>query len=327
MSRCGWIAPVLMIALVVSGCASNSVEPTVVQPEISPGTQPAAEVFAEATPDNVHETADGDNILYHDDFTDPASGWSEDKFDNFFVGYHEPEFYHVEVDSPNYKTTVFEPSKASFGDVSIEVKAFTASAKTAEVGDFTFGPAFHRSGDQYYAFAISQRTKKWYVLKSTPNALVVLIEGTDDSIHEPDTGDVLRVNAVGANFSFYINDHVVGQVTDADYTAGEVGFFVQTFDAANTHVHFDELTIEPLEISIACTVKAQTLFVRKGPGTDYESDAFLTAGNTFQPIGRSEKGDWILISKDGNDEQSWVFNFPGILSCDEAIDVLPVVFP
>ena len=36
------------------------------------------------------------------------------------------------------------------------------------------GLAFRRSGDQYYAFAISQRTKKWYVLKSTPNALVIL---------------------------------------------------------------------------------------------------------------------------------------------------------
>ena len=120
--------------------------------------------------------------LYHDDFTDPTSGWPEAKFDNYFIGYHEPEYYHVEVTSPNYKTTVFEPEKKTFGDVTIEVKAFTASSKTAETGDYCFGVAFRRSGDQYYAFAISQRTKKWYVLKSTPNALAILAEGTDEAI-------------------------------------------------------------------------------------------------------------------------------------------------
>ena len=86
-------------------------------------------------------------LLYHDDFTDPTSGWPEEKFDNYFIGYHEPEYYHVEVTSPNYKTTVFEPDKKNFGDVTIEVKAFTASSKTAETGDFSFWrclPPFRR---------------------------------------------------------------------------------------------------------------------------------------------------------------------------------------
>ena len=123
--------------------------------------------------EGVQPQASDQSVLYQDDFTNPASGWPEAKFDNYFIGYHEPEFYHVEVTSPNYKTTVFEPEKKTFGDVTIEVKAFTASAKTAETGDFSFGLVFRRSGDQYYAFAISQRTKKWYVLKSAPNALTI----------------------------------------------------------------------------------------------------------------------------------------------------------
>ena len=48
-------------------------------------------------------------------FTNPTSGWPEAKFDNYFIGYHEPEYYHVEVVSPNFKTTVFEPEKTDFG--------------------------------------------------------------------------------------------------------------------------------------------------------------------------------------------------------------------
>ena len=268
-----------------------------------------------------------DASLYHDDFTNPATEWPEDKFDNFFIGYHEPEYYHVEVTSPNYKTTVFEPGDENYGDVSVEVKAFPASSRTAETGDFNFGPVFRRSGDQYYAFTISTRTKKWYVLKSTPNALTVLAEGTDDSIHDADEDDDLRVEALGGNFSFYINGELVGQVTDSDYASGEVGFFVQTFDATQVHIHFDDLAINAFEPSLTCDVRAQSLNVRSGPGTGYSSSEFLAAGETIQPIGRSENGDWLLIALNADSNQNWVFNDTGYLSCSDSVDILPVTSP
>src|SRR6185436_9213309 len=156
--------------------------------------------------------------------------WAEKKFDNYFIGYHEPEYYHVEITSPNYKTTVFEPQKRSFGDFTVELQVLTVSKKTAATGDFRYGMAFRRSGDQYYAFTISPRTKKWQVLKSSPTALTVLTEGTEQSIHDLDAEDILRVDAQGSNFSFQINGRLVGQVTDADYSNGEVGLYVQTFD-------------------------------------------------------------------------------------------------
>ncbi len=265
--------------------------------------------------------------LYHDDLTNPESGWPDAKFDNYFIGYHEPEFYHVEVTSPNYKTTVFEPEKKSYGDVTIKVKAFTASSKTAETGDFSFGTVFRRSGDQYYAFAISQRTQKWYVLKSAPNALSILAEGTDESIHAVDAEDELRVDAQGANFSLSINDHLVSQVSDADFATGEVGFFVQTFDASPVHVHFDELTISNYEPTMVCVVKALFLNVRSGPGTAYSSSTFLSKGDIIEPLGHSEDGDWLLVAADGNGHQSWVFNSTGFLTCNVPVDTLPLSSP
>jgi len=330
--RFNWIVPALILALIISGCASKTAEPTTAPtialtttPSPIPTTIPPTAVATEATPDQVHVV--DSNVLYHDDFTNPASGWPEAKFDNYFIGYHEPENYHVEVTSPNYKTTAFEPEKKNFGDVTIEVKAFTASSKTAETGDFSFGLVFRRSGDQYYAFAISQRTKKWYVLKSTSNALSILAEGTDENIHDADVNDVLRVDAQGPNFSFSINDKLVSQVTDADYATGEVGFFVQTFDAANAHIHFDELTISNFEPSLVCKIKALFLNVRSGPGTEYSSFTFLSKGDTIEPLGRSADGDWLLIALDGNGNQSWVFNSTGFLTCNAAVDSLPVTPP
>ncbi len=264
--------------------------------------------------------------LYQDDFTNPTTGWLEAKFDNYFIGYHEPEYYHVEIDSPNSKTTTFLPGKLTFGDATIEVKVFTNSKKTAAEGDFLYGPVFRRSGDQYYAFAISPRSKKWYVLKSTPNELLVLTEGTDASIHDADINDILRVDAQGSNFFFHINDHLVGQLTDSDYSSGEIGFYVQTVDSPAVHIHFDALNIWDFDAPKTCNVLSisSKLNVRSGPATTFASIASLSDGDIVEPLGRSPNGEWISIRVEGSDAQGWVANSDQFLSCNVDVNLLPI---
>jgi hypothetical protein len=266
-------------------------------------------------------------FLYEDNFTNPATNWPDKKFDNYFIGYHEPEYYHVEVSSPHYRTAVFEPGKQTYGDATIQAKAFTASKKTSPTGDYRFGIAFRRSGDNYYAFTVSPRTKKWFVLKSSPNSLEVLKEGTDDSLHDADTDDDLRVDALGSDFVFHINDHIVGQVTDPDYTNGEVGLYVESFDSPQTHIHFDDLAISNFEVSVICDVNAPSLYVRSGPGTHFSSSTFLQTGDTVEPIGRTANNQWIQIKMENNDAQNWIFNSPGFLSCTPDVKLLPVINP
>jgi len=265
--------------------------------------------------------------LYQDAFTNPASGWAEKKFDNYFIGYHEPEYYHIEITTPNYKTTVFEPTKQSFDNMTIEVKVFTNSKKTAATGDFAYGPVFRRSGDNYYAFTISPRTKKWTLLKSTPNALVTLAEGTDQNINDLDTEDTLRVDANGSKFYLHINAELVGQFIDKDYADGEVGFYAQTFDATNVHIHFDSIVINSFETPLVCNVNALTLNVRSGPGTNFGSFAFLTKGDVLVPLARSADGKWLKIVSDDKENSAWVSNSTLFLSCTGAIDSLPVAAP
>jgi hypothetical protein len=266
-------------------------------------------------------------FLYQDDFTNPSTNWPEKKFDNYFIGYHEPEYYHVEVDSPNYKTAVFAPGKQQFGDATIELQAMTASNKTSPTGDFRYGLAFRRSGDQYYAFTISPRTKKWYVLKSSPNALTVLKEGTDEDIHKLDTDDTLRVDAQGSEFVFHINDKLVGEVSDVDYANGEVGLYVESFDSPNTHIHFDNLAVRNFEVSVLCSVSALTLNVRSGPGKDFASSQFLKSGDTVEPVERTADSQWIRIKSESSDNPGWVSNASGYLSCTPDVKLLPVVNP
>jgi hypothetical protein len=262
-------------------------------------------------------------MLYQDDFTNSASGWPEQKFDNYFIGYHEPEYYHVEIDSPNYKTTVFEPNKTNYGDAAIEVKVFTVSAKTSKTGDFSYGIAFRRSGDLYYAFTISPRTKQWTVLKNSPTAQTVLIQGTEASIHDLDTADVLRVEVQGPDFTFSINDHVVGEAKDADYAAGEVGFYAQTVDATNIHIHFDSIAVSEYTAPLACTVNALSLNVRTGPGTSFASSAVLSKGDMVTPIGRTEDGTWIKVMRENNPDPGWIYSDKKFVSCSSDVKLLP----
>ena len=266
-----------------------------------------------------------ETVIYQDDFTNPATGWTERTFDNYFIGYHEPEYYHIEISGPNYRTTVFEPQNGIFEDVTLELQVFTNSAKTAPEGDFRYGLALRRSGDQYYAFTISQRTKKWYILKSSPNQLETLQEGTDPSIHDLDVDDLLRVDAQGPNFFFHINDQLVAQITDPDYASGEVGFYVESFDSPNTHIHFDTFSIREVELTLTCSVSAGTLNVRTGPSTSFAHIGVLSDGDTVDALGVSPDRTWVKINMEGSDEPGWVFNTAGFLSCTPTLDLFPVV--
>jgi len=272
------------------------------------------------------QSGQGNSVsLYADSFTNPATGWAERKFDDYFIGYHEPEYYHIAINSPNYKTSVFIPDKPIYDDFSVEVNAFTFAGKTAETGDFRYGIAFRRSGDQYYAFTISQRTKQWAVLKSTPNELIVLDEGTNDGINDFDTGDILRVDAKGSSFSFNINDEFVTRVEDSEYASGEIGFFVQSLDAPNLHIHYDAINVGTFDPRLVCTISALQMNIRSGPGTSFTSDTHISKGDVIQPVGVSKDGKWILIKIPDSDQQGWIANVPEYVACNASLEVLPVV--
>ncbi len=165
------------------------------------------------------------------------------------------------------------------------------------------------------------------MLKSSPSGLVVLTEGADEDIHDLDIDDDLRVDAQGSDFLFHINDRLVGQVTDPDYASGEVGFYVESFDSPNTHIHFDTLTIRKFEVSVICNVNALTLNVRSGPSKRFSSSTFVSNGATVEPVGRSPDNEWIKIKLDDSEDQGWVFNSSEYLSCTPDVDLLPVINP
>jgi formylglycine-generating enzyme required for sulfatase activity len=182
--------------------------------------------------------------LTRDDFTDPSSGWPTLSQDNRTFGYHPPDFYHVEVAKTNDRLAVTREPR--FENVIVEADVFVDHTDT-QSGDFRYGLAARRSGDEFYAFTISPRTGAWHILKGSPTGLEVLAEGVHDSVQGLTSPDTLRVETSGSDLSFQINGQMVAEVSDADYASGDAGFFVETFDESLAHVHYDSLTIQEIE--------------------------------------------------------------------------------
>ena len=75
-------------------------------------------------PVDVLHYVNDNNILYQDDFTNPATGWAVAEFGSYFIGYHEPESYHVEIQSAHLPAPVVsipdaEPGYIHFAEYSI----------------------------------------------------------------------------------------------------------------------------------------------------------------------------------------------------------------
>ncbi len=264
-------------------------------------------------------------IIYRDDFTDPKSGWPNSlEFGNYYIGYHEPNDYHVEVHVPNDRAVVAVP-KRTFGDFTMETEVQADPNNTAKAGNFRYGLVFRRSGNQYYAFVVSPRAKTWHVLKSSPGGLVELKKGSSDSIQGLTADDTLRVDAKGSTFFFHINDQDVGQVSDADYAGGEVGFFVETQDSPRAHVHYDTTIIREVETpQLVCTVTAEALNVRGGPSITSMVIMVIQRNARLEPLVRSADGYWINVRVEGGNQVGWVSSTPGLTACNVPVGDLPV---
>jgi len=327
---------VLMI-VAIAGCTGQVIAPTQ-PPALSPAVEassPSPDAALSPTPPDAESTATSqpvidDSVLYQDDFTNPATGWAVAEFDNYFIGYHEPESYHVEIKSPHSKAPVVgipESETHNYPDATIELQVLTVAGRTAADGDYRYGLVFRRSGDQYYAFAISPTTKKWEVFKSSPSGIVPLKEGVEDSIHALDVDDLLRVDAQGPNFLFSINDRLVGQLTDTDYPEGEIGLYAENFENTTTHVHFNTLTVREVKFSFLCNIlEGGNVNVRTGPSKTFPQIALLSSGDTVKALGKSPN-QWVQIEVEGSDEPGWVSYSEGYMSCTPTIDFFPIVNP
>ncbi|MCL4266453.1 MAG: SUMF1/EgtB/PvdO family nonheme iron enzyme [Anaerolineae bacterium] len=215
--------------------------------------------------DTVDPEADT-GLLIEEDFSDYLSGWFNARapVGPYFYGYHPTDFYHVQVSEAVGCLTVYRD---------LPVANFTAAAEIfvadsgSETGDFRYGLIAREDGNNFYAFTVSPRTQIWKVLKSTPGGLMLMAEGQSSTINGVDqpNRDRLYVTGNGPDMAFFVNGELVSRVNDPDYTAGNVGFLVQTLDETYAHVHFDSLTVRPLLTTASPTNSAASAYPPDSP--------------------------------------------------------------
>lgn len=94
---------------------------------------------------------------------------------------------------------------------------------------------FAVSGDGYYALYLDG------VEREAPQMIVEWTENA--AVRQGNTGNHLKVSAVGSNITFYVNDQLLGEVQDTSLTTGTVGFYVGSVDDGDVHILFDNLLV------------------------------------------------------------------------------------
>jgi len=153
-----WIVPlIIIVVLVATGCSGaattptqtpvptsppeSAVTPTAVsapspEPAVTPNSAPDSAQEAESSDEEEHDHEGDEHVLFEDDFKDTESGWPGTLvFDNYYIGYHEPEWYHVEVHAQNDNALTVLPEQ-SFDDFTLEAEALCGGTPLGSRGRF-----------------------------------------------------------------------------------------------------------------------------------------------------------------------------------------------
>lgn len=265
---------------------------------------------------------EAEDILYRDNFEDTESGWGPTLvFGNYFIGYHEPHWYHVEIQEQNEDEVVAIPNLI-LDNFTVQLDSFVEEPLSAPEGDFQYGLALRRTGNLFYAFTISPRTGVWRVLKNSPTSKLVLDQGSLDTLQDSEA-DILRVDANSAYLTFFINDQPVSTLYDTDYSSGELGFYVETFDSPKVHIHFDTVTVREMTVPAPqCTVNIR-LNLRTGPGQANQAIGFLPVGTELEPLNKSNFLPWIYVRVRNTGQEGWVYADEQFTTCNFSLSDLP----
>ena len=177
--------------------------------------------------------------LYHDDFSDPSSGWPQTVSENGSLGYIDG-VYRMVVQSAGYD--LWAVSRQTYGDVQIEADATRLA-----------GPVSNRFGlicryqdmVNFYFFIIS--SDGYYAIGKIKNGAVSLLGqemmAYSAAIVQGSGPNHLRFDCIGNTLTGTINDQAIASTSDADFSDGDAGLIAGAFDEGAVDVTFDNFVV------------------------------------------------------------------------------------
>jgi formylglycine-generating enzyme required for sulfatase activity len=229
------------------GAATAAAAPTAAAPTAAAATSaPAA--ASEPAPEPAG------SLVYQSDFNAAASNpllelaqsGLRDQIRNvtdFERGFHAPGVYHFRILGSNVTYSVLLPHFL-YGDLSIQYDVWDNSDNLS--GDVAEGIVFRaRDAEHLYAVLLDPRKRQFAVRKrdGRDNWSDIIAWKESPLIKADKDVNQLRVDAAGDTFKLYLNGFLLDQFSDQSYATGMVGMVVANVDAAQPHIHFDNLKI------------------------------------------------------------------------------------
>ena len=177
--------------------------------------------------------------LYHDDFSDPSSGWIQTTGPNGSLGYASGA-YQIQVQSAGYD--LWAASGQVYGDVQVEVDA-----------TWLAGPLDNRFGlicrfqdpDNFYVFFVT--SDGYYAIGKIKAGAAALLGqemmAYNSSIQPGQATNHLRFDCVGNTLKGSVNGQVLALTSDTDFASGDAGLIVGAFDEGGVEIGFDNFVV------------------------------------------------------------------------------------
>lgn len=178
-------------------------------------------------------------VLFRDDFSDPASGWSQAVTASGESTYVDGA-YRIFVNVPN--VDVWSKPGKDFGDVRIEVDAYKVGGER----DNRFGVICRAvDDDSFYTFIISSDGYYGIGLIDGQNYQLLGMEALQPSkaINLGSASNHIRADCVGDTLTLTVNGVQLAQVKDARFPRGDVGLIAGTYAAPGTDIRFDDFIV------------------------------------------------------------------------------------
>ncbi len=178
-------------------------------------------------------------VLFEDsEFTNSCVTGGTDEVDRF-------------VEDGQFKMAIKTPSIVAWSDCTQdEFSDFVYEVDATQLGgpdNNIYGILFRYDNDvrEFYVFAISG--DGYYVVaidgpdRTEPQMLVDWT--STDTINLGNATNRLKVEAVGNNISYYVNDQLLGEIQDSSLSKGVVGVFVGSIDEGNVLIGYDNMKV------------------------------------------------------------------------------------
>jgi len=224
-----WVIPFLVLK--APAVPSTSPEPPASAPET-----PEVETPEEETP--VPST----ELMFEDDFSNPASGWTRTSYEDREFDYKDGE-YHILIKKYNWVSWAPNQNAGQFADFTLEIDARLVSGPNQS----RYGVIFRLQDDvNFYHFLVSG--DGYYRVGTRTNGMWTELQGwtKSDFIETGNSTNHLKVICEGSQIKVYVNDYHLATVTDNSFTEGGVGMIVETTEP-NTLVAFDNIRAYSLD--------------------------------------------------------------------------------